>query len=112
MMGEQYYLLPFSCKISYVLVYNQSAAFLNTISINYKEIYIDQYYNNNLRRKIKIHAMPSGYTSRIGCIWGQNPIHGKYHHSIQNLILHPAQLTRKPAQIKERISARNTRIRC
>jgi hypothetical protein len=36
----------------------------------------------------------------------------KCYHSIENRILHPAQLTRKPAQIMERMSAGNTRIRC
>ena len=36
----------------------------------------------------------------------------KYHHSTQDQILHPAQPTRQPAQFHERISARNTRIRC
>jgi hypothetical protein len=32
----------------------------------------------------------------------------KYYHSIENRILHPAQLTRKPAQLHERMSARIT----
>ena len=36
----------------------------------------------------------------------------KYHHSTQDQILHPAQPTRQQAQFHERISARNTRIRC